>query len=877
MEEGGDAFIGREHELRLVLDRLLRPHARGAVVGGRAGVGKTHLARAAARRWTADGRPLEWISCTASASTIPFGATARFLGRVLPEDFDVHARASELVGKMVARLAETPGLLLVVDDAQLLDELSALVVHHLVLSDVVPVLATVRSGSDAPSSIEVLWRDGHVERVDLLPLGEGESATLAGALLGVTVTEKAARGVHRWSEGNPLLLRQLVEDARDAGAFVRTDRGWHWDGELRSAPRLEETVGARVDALPAADRSLLVALALAEPIGADVLREVVPDADLYGCARRDLVRIDQDGRRVDVGLGHPLFGELARRHASAETVRRLAAAVASSLQSRGARRRADLLVVGTLRLTSGATSDPDLLVDAARRALSLGDARLAARLASAAPGPVSARVLLGEALFGLFDLDAAITTLRAALDDAEDDVLLARIAYALHQAHFHRGDDISADDLLSPIAARVSDPVWRAVLDGQIAQDLCLRGHTKAGSRRAERLLETWGHEPRVRLRLLTAVTAGRLLAGRTMASLELTNACWGDAVALQAELPVGVGWVVGAQLQGLLMSGQLEAADNLLGALDGMAGLMMNRRPFLRLYRGRLALLQGAVRTAAANLSVASEGFGRADLGGFLRWSLSLEAEALALCGDIPGARRCHDAALAAPSPTKTYDGEARRSRAWVAACEGRLSAAIDDLLELAALQRVEDQLLPALFTLHDAFRLGARGEAATDIAELAGHVDGAWPGPIEAHVEARAADDPVALETAASRFADMGAHLHAAEIQAAAVSAFERARLVSRATRAKATLAELLARCESARSPVLVAAPSRTPLTRREQEVATLAARGLSTKAISTQLYISERTAEGHLYRAMTKLGVRLRSELGEILDQHSEETRT
>jgi DNA-binding NarL/FixJ family response regulator len=52
--------------------------------------------------------------------------------------------------------------------------------------------------------------------------------------------------------------------------------------------------------------------------------------------------------------------------------------------------------------------------------------------------------------------------------------------------------------------------------------------------------------------------------------------------------------------------------------------------------------------------------------------------------------------------------------------------------------------------------------------------------------------------------------------------------------------------------------------PLTRREQEVAELAASGLPTREIAAASYLSQKTVEYHLTRVYRKLGVRSKSEL-------------
>ncbi|MFO7664592.1 MAG: response regulator transcription factor [Chloroflexota bacterium] len=51
--------------------------------------------------------------------------------------------------------------------------------------------------------------------------------------------------------------------------------------------------------------------------------------------------------------------------------------------------------------------------------------------------------------------------------------------------------------------------------------------------------------------------------------------------------------------------------------------------------------------------------------------------------------------------------------------------------------------------------------------------------------------------------------------------------------------------------------------PLSEREQEVLALAARGFTNKAISAQLFISDRTVQGHLARIYEKLQASTRTE--------------
>src|SRR5579864_7752778 len=60
------------------------------------------------------------------------------------------------------------------------------------------------------------------------------------------------------------------------------------------------------------------------------------------------------------------------------------------------------------------------------------------------------------------------------------------------------------------------------------------------------------------------------------------------------------------------------------------------------------------------------------------------------------------------------------------------------------------------------------------------------------------------------------------------------------------------------------VIAATGGGPLSRREREVAGMVAAGLTNRQIAERLFISERTAEGHVERIRNKLGVRSRTEV-------------
>jgi DNA-binding CsgD family transcriptional regulator len=79
----------------------------------------------------------------------------------------------------------------------------------------------------------------------------------------------------------------------------------------------------------------------------------------------------------------------------------------------------------------------------------------------------------------------------------------------------------------------------------------------------------------------------------------------------------------------------------------------------------------------------------------------------------------------------------------------------------------------------------------------------------------------------------------------------------------------AEQRALCDSVVSSVPVVDAGPVSLTRREREIALLAAQGLPSREIGERLFISRRTAENHLAKVYDKYGIRTRAELSRLLD--------
>jgi DNA-binding CsgD family transcriptional regulator len=129
--------------------------------------------------------------------------------------------------------------------------------------------------------------------------------------------------------------------------------------------------------------------------------------------------------------------------------------------------------------------------------------------------------------------------------------------------------------------------------------------------------------------------------------------------------------------------------------------------------------------------------------------------------------------------------------------------------------------------------------------------------------------ADDADLLDEVAERFATAGFHLYASEAAAHASEAARRAGDQRAASRSLNRAAELRLLCEGAVSQTAIVDAGPAVLTRREREIAMLAAQGLASKEIGERLFISRRTAENHIAKVYDKLGVRTRAELSRLLD--------
>ena len=207
------------HEPALeLLETGVRERA-GTVLIGSAGVGKTWLARTAADRLASQFGRVDWVTGTTPA--VPFSAFNHLI--------EVPGTGKTAAVLRAARESLGDGRLLIVDDAHLLDKLSAALVYQLAVSGASKLIVTVAPNAPVAEEISALWRDNLLARIDVAPPGHDDSrqARLVEAFV-AALPGTAHRVLEYLAVENPLSLadasalagRDAVTDAEAAGAVV---------------------------------------------------------------------------------------------------------------------------------------------------------------------------------------------------------------------------------------------------------------------------------------------------------------------------------------------------------------------------------------------------------------------------------------------------------------------------------------------------------------------------------------------------------------------------------------------------------------------------------------------------------------------------------
>ncbi|MDT0467168.1 helix-turn-helix transcriptional regulator [Streptomyces gibsoniae] len=862
-------LTGRTEELQFI-DRAARSGGgtRGVLLSGAAGVGKTRLARETVAAGARRGAVTRWATGTASARALPLGAFAAWTE---PGGGDASRTLNRTLDALLHG-AGPAGALVAVDDAHLLDDLSALLVHQLVLRQAAAVVITVRAEHPAPDAVTALWKDGHLERLEVQPLSEPQTAAALEAVLRGPVDSTTAGRLWKLTRGNALILRHVVESELKAGNLRRVRGTWRWSGTPSVSPVLADLVATRMGELSGRLRDVVDLLALGEPFDIALLAQLADPAAIEEAEARGLVTVEQAGDTLWAGLAHPLYGEARRAALGTLRARRLRGRMATALAGHPEHHGDNTLRRAVLAVDSDLPPDPVLFTEAAAHAALLMDMALVERLARGA-------VAAGAG----FEAQLLVTTALAATtrhDDVKDELAVLS-AMAVTDAELVRATLVRVPALAyvtsgpAEAEAVLEEAESRVEQDGFRLQLTALRAYLEATQGRLARAVECattalaapeLPGEPVI----LASVGLVAALAVTGRADDMAPAAARGHEAAVRSsQLGFLRAPLIMAETTGLILAGYLREAEDLAAGFreevrdqefgNELSGFIMGDA---ELGRGRVADATRRLREALVGLRE------HGNAGGFVYFCLLSLTRALALAGDLPGARSSLAELEAERSPSfAVLDPELALVRAWVTAVEGALSDAITLAHEGADGAARRGQYAHEVLALQTAVCLGDASVAAR-LAELAGRVDGPRVRAAAAHAAALSTGDGEGLRAVSVRWEETGDLLSAAD--AAAQSASTHLRRGERApAHAAAARAHRLAQaCQGVRTPALLEAARPVPLTRREREIAVLVARGLTNQQIADRLVVSVRTVEGHLYRIGNKLGLTNRRELAALL---------
>jgi DNA-binding NarL/FixJ family response regulator len=855
-------LVGREVELEDIARARADPACAGVVVRAAAGMGKSRLVREAHAAAARDGAHVDWIQATRSAATVPLGA----LAAVIPEDVrtDDALQLMRRSGDVLRARADGGRVVLGLDDAQLLDPVSAALILHLTVTGAAFVVATVRSGEPCPDAIVSLWKDAGARRLELTRLGDDAVGRLVEAALGGPVEHGTLRWLVERSAGNALYLRELVVGATESGVLAHDGDLWRFTGPPPVTRSLVELVARRLDALPDAERTPVEALALAEPLSVQELIALGEVEALAAAESSGLVVVEPDGSAVR--LAHPLYGDVVRSRLPLVRGRLLRGRVADVIRGRDPLSGADALRVARLLLDAGTEIPPELRVPAARAANLAGDPELGAELAASAladGGGLPAALLLSRAHTvsrRFADAEAVLAAVAPAVepDDAGIDYLVQR-AHVLHWG-LHRAAE--ARDLIEAARAWSPAPGWQrrleplraAFIEGDDALTALAAVVRDPGVDPATRTMA----ERRFALRLFFA---GRTREARDHVAGVLPDVPlrgYNDALALGLwrllAFETGEGW----EALGPFMEGTLRAA---VRANDheaaGHAAFSL----------GYLAFMAGRHRAALRWLAEAEHHFARQDTFGTRIHVRAIRVGVAFHSGDLDGTAEAAarlDEALAGREPLSTQAPYVARARGWAARVRSDAEGAERLLADAARL--TEQMPVYAAQLTYEALRAGAGAAKLTAALDALGaRCDARLTDAYARHARALAARDGDALLAVAEELAAIGALRYASEAAADAARTFVGAARTDSARRALERARALHVAHEGTPPPSVDGVEGTAAgLTRREAQVATLAGQGATNLEIAERLGLSVRTVESHVYHAMQKTGAADRRDL-------------
>jgi DNA-binding CsgD family transcriptional regulator/type II secretory pathway predicted ATPase ExeA len=880
--ETAAALTGRTEDLGSAVAALRGGTHVAVLLLGDSGIGKSTLLEAIVAELEQEVTPIR-IHGSPSLTHVPYGVLGPFIvGLPVQEATSQLAVLRTLWSQLEEerRAAHKP-LLLIVDDAQDLDEATAGILVELAAAGWAKLLVGAAARPGLPEPLLQLWFEGIAERHDLRPLTQQQTTDMLELTLGTQVLPNVAELLWEASEGNPLLLNSLIDDAKHDGTLLQRNGVWLLTRPLNShGDRLTDVVRRQLLRRTPEERQALNLVALAEPVSKELIEAVVGEHAVEALIEHELIRVTT-ASVPELRLRHAVYGDALRNLISPARSLQLRQSLLRLMDKEPASAEGLLRQV-SWSMECGAELADRQLLQAATLASRLYQDDLARRAAALIKDPelqVAARSVTARTHYNASDYAVARDILEADFGKGHTVATLLTgtlLWAAVLSAQGHTPEDImqraevllTAGERLAQEKPAEARRILAATKDRYAtirSMVLAMAGEgatdRRAGAAVPGPPVNHLDQAFRLSLESERLLVEGKSVSAFTVAAEALTAAGAGHD-----ELHFLTDFLVVRSSAAVIHAGDWRAAETLLSRFAAGSGpSLISFGGGVHAARGVILLYQGKAGQALNTLSAALESLRLADPQQLFGLTAAM---AFAAAAEV-GARDKAAAFLADYEAVPPAVSRYLRGLAAMALVYGkaRLGNHPEAIAELRLLGRPDDGPTTAgleFDALAFCLALGDR-KAASRLLELCPQLEGPRPAAICAYAAAISTDLAADHLEAAKSCEDAELWGFAALAYDAAANAFRAAGDSLRERMAMSHRKRCLDRADNA--------PGQEPegtedalglLTRRERDIVALAVRGLSDRRIAAELHVSIRTVEGHLYRSYAKLNVKGRDQL-------------
>ena len=840
----------------------------GAIILGGPGVGKTALLKAAAVRLQ-DAFHIIPVRGTALAAATPYGALAYLVSELPPSAVDNPLQLLRELGRYLAAAAGGRRILLTVDNADLLDRYSSMVLSQLLRRGSIAVLAAASRRWEAGDELLDLWSEGLLRRVDLDPLSEQQTRQVMQQMLGGAVSSLAAGTMWREAAGSPRIIRLMTAAQLQAGTLECRNASW-----VRTAPyvrtgEVSEVVDTVLDRLDPDERRLVEMLALCRGLPLQTVLDLVPGAAVDALEEHQVIEVDSSAARVVLAAG--TAGTVVAESMAPGRRRQLWDDVSVRIDPL-ALDPEDLCAFVAWTLECGEDPGSRELLQAARTANGKADAVTALRFVSAAPEHARSQELVLEqirALHILGDLEEALRVFRALEPDLDPADRRSYVLLTLLHAQALAAVPGAGDPgpVLAALEAELGvDPDGAA--SGLAAEAVVVRSMLAVDNGRPQdvppglaALAGDEGSDPVLRAKALALQAHALALAGEGSAALEAITRL---KPLLGSPLDAGTADEVCSRVfDTFILTGELERAAEFVAQYNGAAIRPSYQGSAGELAAALLAAWRGEITAAATAL-----------IGGLGQLRVHDPHDMLPLARSVCAYVHREQGNAAEAGQLLVEAGNSRLSAPHFRRVQARYFAILADgaapearcarLRAEAAREHEAGSNGTALLFLSAAVRMGD-SKAAQETAELTAGRQGPFAALLDDYTAGLAEGSPAALLAAAGGFLELGQHQLCREAARAAGGVLDGTTEAAGQIR---TARGLLNASLRKMKHVGGRAETLAELSEFEADLAHRAVTMATTTQIARELSLSPRTVEWHLGKIFAKLHVSGRAELAEVL---------